>query len=234
MPFKRSAFDGAGEGSQADLDAQMAGIGLNFVVEPTLDADIEQTLLAAARLGMEGEDLRVLGALVLWWPEHHTYVHADRLIQLVLEHRAPRLDALWSALAQLTAQDRRFARLQALASAEQPIELLPVGNAFQLTRRGADVRFAQSALSVPAGTLRERAGDILSREALVRQHPGYKNRVQFGPTWRADLWTALTRQPTLTTAQAARAVGCAFSTAWPIVRDFHLLNGRLVETPAGS
>jgi hypothetical protein len=232
MPFKRSAPDGASEQSQAELDAQMAGIGFNFAVEPNPDADIERTLLAAARLGMEGEDLRVLGVLVLWWQEHHLYVHADRFIQLSLQHRTPRLDALWSALAQLTAQDRRFAKLQALASAEQPVELLPVGNAFQIERRGADVRFAQSALSVPAGTLRERAGDILSREALVRQHPGYRHRVQFGPTWRADLWTALTRQPMLTTAQAARAVGCAFSTAWPIVRDFHLLNGRLVETTA--
>jgi hypothetical protein len=234
MPFKHGVSNEVGELSQAELDAQMAGIGLNFAVEPNPDADIERTLLAAAQLGMEGGDLRVLGVLVMWWQEHHTYVHANRLIQFALQHRTLRLDALWSALAQLTAHDRRFAKLKALASAEQRVELLPVGNAFQLMRRGEDVRFVQSALAVPAGTLRERAGDILSREVLVRQHPGYKHRVQFGPTWRADLWTVLTKQPTLTTAQAARVVGCAFSTAWPIVRDFHLLNGRLVDGLQGQ
>lgn len=224
MPFKRILPGELDVLSPAQLDADMAGIGLNFAVDPNPDADIELTLSRAARLGMEDEDLRVLGVLTMWWREHHPYVHADRLIRFVLPHRTARLDACWSALAQMTAQDRRFAKLEALANPHDPIALLSVGNAFQISRRGVDPRFAQSALSVPAGTLREREGDIMSREALMAQHPGYRDRVLFGPTWRAALWTVLTQDPSLTTAQAARAVGCAFSTAWPIVRDFHLFH----------
>ncbi len=102
------------------------------------------------------------------------------------------------------------------------LELLPVGTQFQLQRRGVDPRFDGSALWVPAGSLRERASDILTPEALVRLHPGYRNRVLMGPSWRADVWTALERAPGMATADLARQIGCPLAAAGQVAEDFHL------------
>lgn len=71
--------------------------------------------------------------------------------------------------------------------------------------------------------LRSEVTDVLTPEALVRQHPGYRNRVRLGPTWRADVWTVLERTPGLTVAEAARRAGCSFAAAWEAARDFGLL-----------
>ena len=104
-----------------------------------------------------------------------------------------------------------------------PVELLSVGTDFQIARRGEDERFVGSALRVPAGTLRDRPADVLSPEALVRQHPGYANRVRMGPSWRADVWTVLEQAPDLSIAEVARRSHCSFATAWQVAQDFALL-----------
>jgi hypothetical protein len=74
-----------------------------------------------------------------------------------------------------------------------------------------DERFAGT--SLPAGTLRDRTADVLTPEELASLHPGYRNRVLMGPTWRADVWTVLEGAPSLTPAEAAREAGCGFATA---------------------
>lgn len=117
---------------------------------------------------------------------------------------------------------RRFARLRQLYT-QPPIDLLPVGTAFQIGRRGEDARFDQTALRVPAGALRDRKADVLSPQLLARQHTGYRNRVMMGPTWRADVWTVLQKAPEVTASEAARQAGSSFATAWQVVRDFRLL-----------
>ena len=205
----------------ATLSRDMAGIGMNFAVELNRDADIEKTLLYASEAGMEEHDLRVLGVLTTWLAVHLSYIHADRLVRIVSEHESNRVRTYWSALAAWVPIDRRFSRLAALHGGTR-IELLPVGTEFQLARRGEDERFQGSMLRVPAGTLRGRKTDVLSPAALVCRHSGYRNRVLMGPNWRADVWTVLEREPTLSTAEAARCAGCSFSTAWQIAQDFAL------------
>lgn len=204
------------------LDRDMAGISLNLAVEPNAEAPIEETLVHASSAGMDEGDLRVLSVLTTWLGVHHGHVNADRLVRCVSEHPSPRVRAYWSAVARWLGKDRRFARLLALHEGPA-LELLPVGTDFQIGRRGEDPRFAGSALRVPAETLRDRAADVLTPEALVRLHPGYRNRVRMGPTWRADVWTALERAPDLSAAEAARKVGCSFAAAWQVVQDFGLL-----------
>ena len=160
---------------------------------------------------------------------HHPHVNADRLVRLVVEHSSARIRAYWAAVATWHAKDRRFARLLH-GYAGPALDLLPVGTAFQLERRGEDPRFAGTALRVPAGTLRDRAADVLAPAALVRLHPGYANRVRMGPSWRADVWTVLERDPGLSVAEAARRVGCSFGTAWLVAGDFSLMR-QVEQTP---
>lgn len=205
------------------LTASMVGVGMNFAAEPCADADIEATLVHASELGMDEGDLRVLSVLTTWLGVHHAHVNADRLVRLVGGHDSARVRAYWSAVAMWLAKDRRFARL---ASARYPVrvDVLPVGTDFQLARRGEDERFAGTPLRAPKGTLRDRAQDVLTPNALLRRHAGYRNRVLMGPTWRADVWTVLERFPEVTVAEVARRASCSFATAWQVAQDFKLLH----------
>lgn len=216
MPFKRASTPTP---STSPLTARLIGLGMAFEGEPDPAADIEHSLVEASEAGMDGDDLRVLSVLTTWLGVHHGHVHADRLVRLV-STRSPRVRAFWSAVASWLG-DRRLARLHRLYQGEV-VDLLRVGTAFQISRRGEDRRFAGSAVRIPAGTLRDRSSDVLTPADLVHRHPGYENRVLMGSSWRADVWTVLERDPSLTPASAARLVGCAFATAWQVAQDFSL------------
>lgn len=221
MAFSRpSALKGRPE--EAALTRDMVGIGMNFAAEPNADPPIEETLVHASSLGMDGDDLRVLSVLTTWLGIHSPHINADRLVRCLSEHPSERVKTYWAAVSHWLGKDRRFTRLGKLHGGPA-LDLLPVGTEFQIARRGEDERFAGSVLRIPAGTLRDRTADVLSPESLVRQHRGYRNRVRMGPTWRADVWTVLERAPELGVAEVARRAGCSFATAWQVVRDFSLL-----------
>jgi hypothetical protein len=205
-----------------ELTARMVGIGMNFAAKADADADIESTLLHASVLGMDEGDLRVLAVLTTWLGMHHAHVNADRLVRLVGAHSSERVRAYWAAIATWLKKDRRLGRLVG-AYHGAPSDLLPTGTEFQIKRRGEDERFTGSILRVPKGTLRDRHEDVLSPEVLVRRHAGYRNRVLMGPSFRADVWTALERAPDLSIAEIARKASCSFATAWQAAQDYRLL-----------
>jgi hypothetical protein len=207
------------------LVARLGGIGMNLATEVERQADIEGTLVHASALGMDDGDLRILSLVTTWFGVHHRYVNADRLVHLVEDQESERVRAFWSAMGSWMKRDRRFARLARKPKRAPPVDLLPVGTEFQIQRRGEDTRFAGSRLRVPMGTLRDRAEDVLAPEVLVQRHAGYRNRALMGPSFRADAWTALEREPSLTIADVARRASCSFATAWQVARDFRLLLG---------
>ncbi|MEN9580941.1 MAG: hypothetical protein RJA70_3950 [Pseudomonadota bacterium] len=215
-----------------ELTARMAGIGMNFAAKAEANADIESTLLHTSALGMDNGDLRVLAVLTTWLGVHHAHVNADRLVRLVGAHSSERVQAYWSAIATWLKKDRRLARLTA-AYGGSPTELLPTGTEFQLKRRGEDERFTGSKLRVPKGTLRDRHEDVLSPEVLVRRHAGYRNRVLMGPSFRADVWTALEHAPDLSISDIARKASCSFATAWQAAQDYRLLQAAGPNTAQG-
>jgi hypothetical protein len=218
--------------AQGDLTARMVGIGMNFAAKAEADAEIESTLLHASVLGMDDGDLRVLAVLTTWLGVHHTHVNADRLVRLVVAHPSERVRTYWSAIATWLKKDRRLARLGG-AYDGAPIELLPTGTEFQVKRRGEDERFTGSKLRVPKGTLRDRHEDVLPPEVMVRRHAGYRNRVLMGPSFRADVWTALEHAPDLSIADIARKASCSFATAWQAAQDYRLLQASGPNAPQG-
>lgn len=215
------------------LTARMAGIGMNFATEAERDADLESTLVHASELGMSEGELRVLSVLTTWLGVHHPYVNADRLIRLVRAENSERVRAYWSAIAAWLTKDRRLARLRTSFRGPR-VDLLPVGTDFQVKRRGEDPRFLDSKLRVPAGTLRDRADDVLRPETLARRHAGYRNRLLIGPTWRADVWTVLERTPEASVAEVARRASCSFATAWQVTQDFKVLRAASPEPEVSS
>lgn len=232
MAFSRASS--LEEMPQADeLSARLVGIGMNFAAKAQSDADIENTILHASVLGMNEGDLRVLAVLTTWLGVHHSHINADRLIRLVSAHPSERVHAYWAAIATWLKKDRRLARLTG-AYEGPPIELLPTGTAFQITRRGEDARFVDSPLLAPNGSLRDRPEDVLSPEMLVRRHAGYHNRVLMGPSFRADVWTVLEKAPGLSVADVARRASCSFATAWQTLQDFRLLRAGTSEAGSAS
>jgi hypothetical protein len=227
MAFSRAVAPAVPPGAD-DLTSAMVGIGMNFAATGAAEPNIEDTLLFAAIEAMEKDDLRVLAVLVTWFGVHASWVNADRLTRLVSDSRSPRVRALWSALARWQSRDRRFFRLAKVYSG-QPVDLLASGTAFQLKRHGEDPRFAASALRVPGNVLRNRGADVLAPEELAKRHHGYRRRVMFGPNYRADMWSVLELNPTLSAAELARRTYGSFATAWHVRRDFKLLSsaGRL-------
>lgn len=229
MPYSRARGVTALPEGDA-LSCALAGIGIGIAAEPTLDPDLEPTLLAASVAGMVHDDLRVLALLVTWFDVHAPRVNADRLTRLVAS-QTPRVRAFWAAVAKWKQKDRRLARL-ARAYRGPVIDLLATGSDFQLRRRGEDPRFAGTKLRVPAGVLRDRPVDVMAPAALARHHRAYRWRLIVGPTFRADLWAALERDPAATAYALARATGSSYATAWATRGDFLLLGN--VEWLAAS
>lgn len=209
--------------SGRELDSAMVGIGMEFTAKPNRNANIEDTVVSASVCGMQG-DFRVLSVLVTWLSVHHERLNADRLIRLVQAQQDPKVLAFWAATARWLQSDRRFARLLKVAS--KTVELLPVGSAFQIKRRGEDARFEGSVLRVPAGVLRDRLDDVLSPAQLATKHSAYRHRILLGPSYRADMWALLCAEPELSATEVARRCYGSFATAWQVKRDFELLDNR--------
>ena len=142
---------------------------------------------------------------------------------LVKKHPSERVKAFWSAIGVWLNQDKRLGRLARLGG---PRADVADGMDFQIERLGEDSRFAGTRLRAHAKALRDRPADVATPEHLIAHHPGYRNRVVMGTSWRTDAWTELELQPHLKAAELARAVGCSFGTAWQAKRDFELYGRR--------
>lgn len=221
MGFKRTLLPEEFATGEA-LTQALISIGINLAgVTPEIDSNIEDTLIAASIEGMENDDLRVLSLLVTWIEIHHSWINADR-VTILAKKQSTRVKAFWSAVAFFLKNDQRFKRLQKVYVGKK-IDLLKVGNEFQMTRKGEDERFKNSPLKVPAGTLRNRKVDVLSPQELALRHQAYRHRILIGPSYRADMWALLEVNPSLSPTELARLTYGSFATAWNVKHSFELL-----------
>ena len=204
-----------------DIPSMLAGIGCNLNAFPIVNADIEYTLYKASQEALEHLDFRTLSLIVHWIDVHESIVNVPRLKRL-LQKSTIETQRLWRAIAEWRQEHHKW---QSLLRSKAPVdrwELLPVGTDFQISRKGEDPRFMDTDLRIPNGLLPIREGDVLSPKHLIQHHPTYANRVRFGVCLRADLWTQLEIEPSLSAAHLAKRVGCAFASAWEVKRDFEL------------
>ena len=204
------------------LTAALVGVGMVFSAEPMPNPNIEDTLLAASVEGMEREDFRVLAILMTWLEVHAAWINADRLTALVSRYSGERVRAFWSAVGHWLGKDRRFARL-ARAYDGPRLDLLATGMNFHLRRSGEDPRFADGPLLMPGGILRNRKSDVLGPAELASRHDVYRRRILMGPSYRADMWAELDRDPSLSAAELARRAYGSFATAWHVKQDWDVL-----------
>jgi hypothetical protein len=202
------------------LTEAMVGIGMMFAAPAAPMPSIEDTLVAASIEGMDHEDLRVLSLLTQWLGAHLPRVNVDRLIRaLELSKASPRVQIYWGAIARWHQADPRLRKLGRWREGETPLPLAGESTEFMVRRRGEDPRFIGGPLQVPAGTLRERASDVMTPEKLAERHRGYYWRVIIGPSYRADMWALHEQNPSLKPAELARRAYGSFATAWQVCRD---------------
>ncbi len=208
------------------LTADLVAIGMRFATKPSpKEPNIEDSLVAASIEGIVQDDYRVLSLLVDWFEVHFERVNADRLIKLVQSLKEKRVRAFWAALAQSKKQDWRFKRHQKLYAGPR-LDLIETGTEFQIRKNGEDERFAQTVLRVPNKLLRHRLEDILSPSELANRNRSYHYRVLIGPSYRADMWAAIERNPVLTPTEIARFTYGSFPTAWEVKRDWVILHNK--------
>jgi hypothetical protein len=92
-------------------------------------------------------------------------------------------------------------------------------NADRLTRAVSNMQ----AKRVPAGVLRDRDSDVMPPAELSRIHRAYRYRILMGPTYRADMWSALEYDSSLSVSELAKRTYGSFATAWQIKHDFSIL-----------
>ena len=188
--------------SREALTADMVGIGMLFAEHGSKNPNIENTLVAASLEGVDGQDYRALSLLVDWLEIHGDRINADRLIHLVLNLKSERTRCFWAGVAQWLKKDRRLKKLQTAYRGAR-LDLLSAGTDFLIRRSGEDSRFAGSPLRVPEKTIRRRPKDISPPSELAKRHAVYRSRLTIGPTYRADMWAIVEREPQIAAAELA-------------------------------
>jgi hypothetical protein len=221
MAYKRTVFpERLPTGNE--LTSALIGIGINLAGKKTkTEPNIEDTLLAASLEGIEKEDYRVLALLTSWLEVHHSRINADRLLQLAKSQQS-KVRAFWSSIGSWLHKDIRLKKLKSVYKGRR-LDLISIGTDFQIKKKGEDPRFMKSALRVPAKTLRNRKTDVLKPEELASVHRTYRYRILMGPSYRADMWAALEKNPDLSATSLAKETYGSFATAWQVKRDFELL-----------
>jgi hypothetical protein len=224
MAFKRTRIPPSSPDSVA-LTSDLISIGMLFSGHAKKEANIENTIVFASAEGMDKEDFRVLSVLCTWLDIHSNWLNADRLVDLVAAHSSQRVKLFWAAFAHWKQKDKRFARL-GNAHRGPRIPLLTEGHQFQVARFGEDPRFAGGPLIVDAKLLRNRGIDVLTPSQLARKHSVYRWRLTIGPTYRADLWATLEREPSIAVAKLARRAYSSIGAAWNAKYDHGLLQAQ--------
>jgi hypothetical protein len=213
------------------LTNELAGIGFRFAsAAPAESPNIEDALIAAAIEGLEKEDYRILSMLTDWFEIHGEWVNVDRLLRALKGVESKRVRAYFAAIGKWLVKDPRYRKVAAIYKGSRLSLGKTTGYSFLVKRNGEDERFSKTCLIVAKGNLRHRLEDILTPSELVRRHRDYFWRVYFGPSYRADMISAVRRDPGASAAEIARRTYGSFQTAWSVKRDISILGSLLGGT----
>lgn len=189
------------------------------------DADIERTLLEAIK--ELPRDARLASLLLSWVKVHGEFVVVEKLNKLASrQEKAEPGSTIWlaaMAAAAVREGDHRWKLL--LRRPKESVYLFPRDVTESAIRmKGSIDWLAKYNFIVPAEALRIREQDALDPRELIRRNGQYRNRYRYGPSWRADIASAMERG-IRSPAAIARAVGCSYEPAHRICRQLSLAKG---------
>ncbi len=202
------------------LDEKLAGIGL-MISSKSLSkrevamVDIESTLAEAFIALLDESNFRLLLPVFTWIEVHGSSVIIEKLVKILEKSTADKQDTSLAAL---------FARFALLAGHKRwstvakkftlklatPRLLGPSDMAASLVSlRGEETWAKDSGYRVAKGLIVPNSKWVLSRKALAKLNHQYRNRLIYGPQWRADIITAY-EQGAKTPTEASRISGASY------------------------
>lgn len=211
------------------LDDRLRAIGFRIASNGELSspegADIERTLLEAVR--EVPRDGRLASLLLSWAKVHGKIVIVEKLKKFSsqLEKAGPGSTTWLAALAAFAVEggDARWKLL--IRRARQAVYLFPKEVTDSAVRMNGSVEWLSKInFIVPEGSLRIRIQDVLAPKELIHRNRQYRNRYLYGPSWRADIASAMERG-LLTPSAIAREVGCSYEPAYRVFHQLALVKG---------
>jgi hypothetical protein len=184
--------------------------------------DMERTLIEAV-LEFPG-DARLVSLIMSWIKVHGAYVIVEKLRKLAGEYSEIRHPAIrWvSALAAFGARHCGHKWKKLVRRYDSPLYLFPEAVTKSACKRKGHIEWlARLNFIVPTGSIRIREDDVLAPRELIKRNRQYRNRYLYGPSWRADIITAIeagARSP----MEICKTIGCSYEPAHRIFREFKL------------
>lgn len=206
----------------SSFDERLSLIGFSlggWSIPTTLIAsapDIEETLLDAVR--EVHADAGLFSLLLSWIKVHGAYVIVEKLRKIA--RRRPEKDVAWLAAVASFAVELGIPKWKVLARRmSETLYLYPQ----EITESAIGLKGAVPWLDamnyrVPERSVRIREADALKPEALARFHRQYRNRYLYGPSWRADIITAI-EEGARTPTEIAKRTGCSYEPAHRVFRE---------------
>ena len=207
----------------SDQDLLAIGFRLDYGAPASYDpesADIEQTLLNV--LAAFPEDYRIAAIAMAWIKVHGKYIIAERISKLCNSEgdRACPFHPWLSFIAAWAVECGYYKWRMLIKKEKSPVYLYdPEVSESVILRKGAMPWCIPFGFRIPLDSLRIRESDVLTPQELMRYNLQYRNRYIYGPSWRADIITAIQRGITSPMA-ISRAVGCSYEPAHRISREY--------------
>jgi hypothetical protein len=189
------------------------------------EADIEKTIIDA--VGLLPRDLRLASLVFTWVKVHGGYVITEKLAKVAKAASLENEEWL-SAIAAFACHNKYHKGSKLVRQRKNPVHLLPreISEA-PVRMRGAEPWLEARGLLLPKGSLRIREDDVLSPAELIRENRQYRNRYHYGPSWRADIITAIEWGCTSPT-EIKQRIGCSYEPAHRVLREYELATSRRI------
>lgn len=185
-------------------------------VSSRTSADIESTLLEAIQDAPQ--DGRLASLIFTWLQVHGAYVNVERFAKLARSIEAPLVRGYAAFAAEhCGAKWSKLAR-----RSKEPVYLYPQELTESAVRlKGANELLKKVNVIVPSDAIRIRERDVFTPQELAHISRQYRNRYLYGPSWRADIITAI-ESGAASPSEVMRMVGCSYEPAHRVFREYKL------------
>ena len=184
--------------------------------------DIERTLLDVV---LEvPTDRRLASVLFTWVKVHGAYVIVEKLRKLSRQACwSSRERSVWLVALARWAVECGGHKWKKLIEPQDEVHHLFEAEVSEsaIRMKGAVPWLLEVGFRVPEGAIRIREGDVLSPEELASVNLQYRNRYRYGPSWRADIITAI-ESGLDTPTEIMRRVGCSYEPAHRVLREWRI------------
>ena len=211
------------------LNDKLSFIGIrvntNQKLKKSEHIDIEKTIIESV---LEfNKDLRLASLIFTWIKVHGNYVITEKLQKLFYKLSSPEMVSIYwfSALAVFAHEHCNYKWKKLITKPKSEVFLFNE----EITRSAVKLKGENTLLKkynfiLPENTLRIREMDVLSIKELLKNNLQYKNRYLYGPSWRADIITAIekgAKNPT----EISKLTGCSYEPAHRVFREYSLATG---------